>query len=68
MAFLNFYRASQKHRIQFEEEWSKAVNRFEREFLADFADKTGGIDWEKLTQFNSGKEVQKFTGRKAAET
>jgi len=42
-----------KHRLQFEEQWSKAINRFELEFLKDFATSDGGIDWEKLTNFNS---------------
>jgi hypothetical protein len=43
------------HRVQFEGEWNKAVNRFEREFLIEFATQDGGIDWEKLLHFNSGK-------------
>jgi len=43
-----------KHRVEFEAEWAKAVNRFEREFLEEFATRDGGIDWEKLAQFNSG--------------
>jgi hypothetical protein len=45
-----------KHRIQFEEEWSKAVNRFELEFLQDFATADGGINWERLTEYNSGSQ------------
>ena len=47
-----------KHRIQFEEEWAKAVNRFELQFLEEFSNADGGIDWEKLTQFNSGSRVR----------
>lgn len=43
------------HRTQFEIEWANAVNRFEREFLIEFATEKGEIDWEKLVRFNSGK-------------
>jgi hypothetical protein len=42
--------------IHLEEEWGKAVNRFEREFLNEFATTDGGIDWEKLVRFNSGRD------------
>ncbi len=45
-----------EHRVIYESEWSKAVNRFEGEFLIEFSTEDGGIDWEKLTRFNSGKE------------
>jgi hypothetical protein len=45
-----------EHRAIYEQEWNKAVNRFEREFLNEFATEDGGINWEKLTQFNSGKD------------
>lgn len=44
------------HRSTYELEWSKAVNRFEREFLLEFATEDGGIDWEKLVRLNSGKD------------
>lgn len=36
------------------EEWSKAVNRFTRELLNEFADEDGALDWEKIVRFNSG--------------
>jgi hypothetical protein len=42
------------HRLKFDEEWAKAVNRFERDFLEEFSTPEGGINWEKLTEFNSG--------------
>ncbi len=45
-----------QHRIQFEEEWDKAINRFEYDFLNNFGNKDESIDWEKLLRFNSGKE------------
>lgn len=53
-----------KHRIQFEDEWSKAVNRFEFEFLKEFATTDGGIDWEKLTEFNSGAKAKPNKSKK----
>ena len=48
---MNDYPAIQ--RTIYEKEWNKAVNRFEREFLNDFAKSDGSIDWEKLVRFNS---------------
>lgn len=54
-----------KHRIEFEAEWAKAVNRFEREFLDEFATKDGGIDWEKLTEFNSARRIVRLKSRKS---
>lgn len=44
------------YRIVFEQEWAKAVNRFEREFLTDFSSPDGSIDWDKLLRFNSGSD------------
>jgi hypothetical protein len=49
-----------RHRTAFEREWGKAVNRFERDFLNEFATPDGGIDWEKLVRFNSGMYKGKF--------
>lgn len=42
------------HRIEFEREWAKTINRFERDILNDFALPDGGMDWNKLLKFNSG--------------
>lgn len=50
------------HRIEFEEEWNKAVNRFERDFLNDFSTRSGEIGWEKFVRFNSGDYRGKFKG------
>jgi hypothetical protein len=44
----------EKHRVQFDNEWAKAVNRFDKELLNEFLNNDGSIDWEKLVQFNSG--------------
>jgi len=44
----------QAHRPHYEESWGAAVNRFTRDFIAEFCFPDGTIDWEKLTKFNSG--------------
>ena len=31
------------------------INKFTKEFLTDFCDEYGVIDWEKLVKYNSGK-------------
>ena len=46
----------QQHRIKFEEEWDKALNRFEYDFLMNFGNPDGSINWEELLRYNSGKE------------
>jgi len=43
-----------ENRVVYKQAWDHAVNRFEREFLTDFARDDGSIDWEKLVRFNSG--------------
>src|SRR5438270_758467 len=45
-----------QHRAEFEEEWAKAINRFEHDFLNNFGNADGSINWEKLLRYNSGKE------------
>jgi hypothetical protein len=47
------------HRLLYREEYDKAVNRFTKAFLDEFANADGGIDWDKLVKFNSGKEQPK---------
>ncbi len=44
----------QKHRLLFQEEYHKALNRFTKEFLDEFSTEDGSINWTKLTKFNSG--------------
>jgi Type II restriction endonuclease EcoO109I len=39
----------------FNQEYSKTINKFSRELLNKFCLITGVIDWEKLLEFNSGK-------------
>lgn len=45
------------HRKQFEKEWANALNRFEKEFLNNFDNPDGSINWERLLRYNSGKEA-----------
>ena len=43
-----------KHKEAFNIEWSKAKNRFIKEFTSDFCTDEGLIDWKKLLEYNSG--------------
>jgi Type II restriction endonuclease EcoO109I len=45
-----------QNRLEFVEEWAKALNRIERDFLNNFGNPDGSIDWEKLLRYNSGKD------------
>ncbi|BCW94780.1 MAG: hypothetical protein KatS3mg018_0262 [Fimbriimonadales bacterium] len=38
----------------YQQEWAKAVNRFTRDLLNEFANAEGELDWEKIVRFNSG--------------
>lgn len=55
---------TQEHRLDYEAAWNKAVNRFEREFLFEFATQAGDIDWEKLVEFNSGAAPRRRAPRR----
>jgi hypothetical protein len=44
-----------EHRAVYEDAYTKTLNRFTREFLNEFADQSGDVDWRKLLEFNSGK-------------
>lgn len=48
-----------QHRVEFEKAWSQAVNRFELEFLQNFATPEGAINWDKIVQVSSGKSPPK---------
>lgn len=45
-----------RHKDRFNEEWAKAKNRFAKEFITDFCDDDGTINWNKLLEFNSGSK------------
>jgi len=51
----------QEHLPTYREAWDAAVNRFTRDFTQDFCAEDGSIDWEKLVQYNSGKQTLLFT-------
>lgn len=44
----------QRHLPKFRSAWGAAVNRFTMEFIQEFCNDDGSIDWEKLVLFNSG--------------
>ena len=43
-----------KHRVNYKKAWAHAVNRFTAEFIDDFCNEDGSINWGKLVEFNSG--------------
>lgn len=44
---------SKERNEEFQLEYSKIINKFTEEFSANFVNKDGNIDWEKLIKFNS---------------
>jgi len=46
------HKAREKNEL-FSEEYAKVINRFTREFAAEYCDDDGSILWEKLVRFNS---------------
>jgi hypothetical protein len=44
---------AKEHNEDFLIEYGKVINRFTLEFIQDFCDPDGQIDWEKIVQFNS---------------
>lgn len=49
----------QKHRPAYKLAWNAAINRFTGDFIKEFCDTAGRIDWEKLTIFVSSKTKPK---------
>jgi hypothetical protein len=47
------YRAKE-HNETFHNEKSRVINRFTKQFIEEFCDSAGAIDWVKLVEFNSG--------------
>ncbi len=47
------HRAREKNEA-FRQEYARLLNRISAEFIRDFCDESGMIDWEKLLRFNSG--------------
>lgn len=48
-----------EHRPEFQLAFDEAKNRFSREFLLDFSNENGSINWDKLLEFNSGIDQAK---------
>lgn len=48
-----------EHRPVFQQSFDEAKNRFTKEFLLDFSNENGSINWDKLLAFNSGTERPK---------
>jgi hypothetical protein len=47
---------AKKNNDEYYELLARVINRFTQEFSTEFCKENGEIDWEKLVQFNSGKE------------
>jgi hypothetical protein len=57
------YRAKE-HNDAFYKQKDRVVNRFTKQFLEEFCDSTGAIDWVELVEFNSGNyDLDKFLVR-----
>lgn len=48
------YKAKERNEV-FMKSYSQMINKFTREFINDFCDSSGAIDWSKLVKFNSEK-------------
>lgn len=54
------YRAKERNEA-FDAERARVVNRFSRQFIEEFCDSDGAIDWARLVEFNSGNyDLDKF--------
>ena len=46
-----------KNRQKYRAMWDQSVNRFTAEFIRDFCDPKGAIDWEKLVELTSSAKT-----------
>lgn len=53
-----------EHKITFQEEWAKAVNRFTRDFINEYCSENGAINWDKLVKYNSGTQPSRACRKK----
>lgn len=51
---------SLEHAVVFKAEYDKAVNRFTKELLNEFADSEGQLDWRKIVTFNSSRNTPRL--------
>lgn len=54
----------QQHIVEYRKSFDAATNRFTAEFISNFCNEDGTINWDKLTEFNSGKEKPKKKSNK----
>ena len=45
-----------KHRVIYKKAWERAINRFTAEFIKDFCNGDGSVNWERFVEFNSGMQ------------
>ena len=45
-------------------EYGKVINLFTKQFIEEFCDAQGQIEWQKLVRFNSGKKAEKRERKK----
>ncbi len=45
-----------QHRVEFEREWHKAINRFDYNFFHNFCNPDWSTNWEKLLRFSTRRE------------
>ncbi len=48
------HKAKQRNE-EFKEEYAKVINKFSFQFMQDYCDKEGAINWDALLKYNSGK-------------
>lgn len=51
----------QQHLVEYQKAFDAAVNRFTKEFIDDFCNDDGTINWEKIVKFNSGRTCKKLS-------
>lgn len=57
-----------RHRQEYKEAWLEARNKYLREFMIDFCDKEGRVQWEKLAKFNSSSKPEDASDDKEENT
>ncbi|UYV50704.1 PmeII family type II restriction endonuclease [Priestia megaterium] len=50
----------QQHLVEYRKAFDAAVNRFTKEFINDFCNEDGAINWEKIVKFNSGRACKQL--------
>jgi hypothetical protein len=53
---------AKKRNEDFSSEYDKVLNRFQREFLNEYCDESGAINWPKIVAFNAARDKPKLSG------